>query len=41
MQIYFDVTFKKCKPKWLERLELDGYNEELKLAFEYDGQQAL
>lgn len=31
--------FVKLRPKWLERLELDGYNEELKIAFEYNGIQ--
>lgn len=36
--------FPKRKPKWLlnengNRLELDGYNEELKIAFEYQGEQ--
>lgn len=36
--------FKKCTPEWLinpstkMKLELDGYCEELKLAFEYDGE---
>ena len=36
--------FLKARPKWLlnksgNRLELDGYNEELKLAFEFQGAQ--
>lgn len=31
--------FAKCKPKWLEGLELDGYCEELGIAFEYNGEQ--
>lgn len=37
--------FEKVKPEWLEnpetggRLELDGYNDELKIAFEHDGRQ--
>jgi hypothetical protein len=40
----FKVPFPKARPKWLinpatgYRLELDCYNEEFKLAFEYDGQ---
>jgi hypothetical protein len=31
--------FAKQKPKWLEGLELDGYNDALGLAFEYHGEQ--
>jgi hypothetical protein len=31
--------FKKQRPEFMEKLELDGYNEDLKLALEYNGQQ--
>jgi hypothetical protein len=31
--------FTKIRPDWLNKLELDGYNDELKLAFEYQGKQ--
>ena len=34
----FGVEFKKTRPKWLEGLELDGYNPDIKTAFEYDGE---
>lgn len=32
-------AFAKAHPTWLKGLELDGYEEELNLAFEYDGIQ--
>jgi len=35
----FGRPFVKVRPKFLECLELDGYYEELKMAFEYDGEQ--
>lgn len=43
MERTFLVTFPKQKPGWLvnpntgRRLELDGYNENIKIAFEYQG----
>jgi formylmethanofuran dehydrogenase subunit E len=40
----FGGEFKKFKPKWLKnsrgyQMELDGYNQELKIGFEYQGIQ--
>ncbi|GAH28085.1 unnamed protein product, partial [marine sediment metagenome] len=40
----FNKDFKKARPEWLKNceghhLELDGYNDELKLAFERHGKQ--
>ena len=35
----FGRPFIKVRPKFLEGLELDGYCEALKIAFEYDGEQ--
>ncbi len=40
----FNKDFKKARPEWLKnceshQLELDGYNDELKLAFERHGKQ--
>lgn len=40
--IFQELTGKKfinSRPKWLNGLELDGYNKELKMAWEYNGKQ--
>jgi hypothetical protein len=39
LEYIFKKDFSKIRPSWLDNLELDGYNEELKLAFEYNGAQ--
>lgn len=45
MEKIFNKKFDTIYPKWLinpktgRNLELDGYNEELKIAFEYNGEQ--
>lgn len=45
LQTIFGLPFNKCRPRFLKNpeskrnLELDGYNEDLKLAFEYQGIQ--
>ena len=38
-EILLNENFVKVKPKWLQGLELDGFSEKLKLAWEYDGEQ--
>lgn len=35
----FDKQFEKNRFKFINKLELDGFNEEIKMAFEYQGKQ--
>ncbi len=39
MEEIMGCSFNKAHPSWLKRLELDGYNEDLEMAFEYQGKQ--
>jgi hypothetical protein len=39
MEELYGEKFPKVRPKWLGGLELDGYNEDLKIGFEYNGIQ--
>lgn len=39
MEEIFQVSFKKSKPFYPNKMELDGYNKEIGLAFEYNGEQ--
>ncbi len=39
MEEIMQIPFYKEKPKWLKGLELDGYNEDENIAFEYQGEQ--
>jgi predicted Zn-ribbon and HTH transcriptional regulator len=38
-EIFSGYNFPKRRPNFLERLELDGYCEDLQIAFEYNGKQ--
>ncbi len=39
LEYLFSTDFKKCRPDFLKGLELDGYNEDMEFAFEYQGIQ--
>lgn len=39
MEELYGEKFQKVRPEWLGGLELDGYNEDLKIGFEYNGIQ--
>lgn len=39
IECFPEKTFERIRPEWLNKLELDGYDSDLKLAFEYQGIQ--
>lgn len=39
IECFPNKTFERIRPEWLNKLELDGYDPDLKLAFEYQGIQ--
>ena len=39
MEMIFNMDFPVERPDWLAELQLDGFNEKAKIAFEYNGEQ--